>query len=176
MAQAKAPLQDAAAVNSVRWALYRQLVATGLRVEAGTGGRTKYNRTRLGSEKTHWRDAACVGVSTPERLQLAIDTVLLIAAKGHGTRQMCRTDKYGFPSRHVPRQKVHFGFRTGDLVKAGVVSGKYAGVYVGRVTVRARPSFRVNGIDIHPRTLTLLQRADGYAYSYRKEGAASPVR
>jgi 5-methylcytosine-specific restriction endonuclease McrA len=52
-AQAQQPLRDAAAVNSTRWALYQALQATGLPVEAGTGGRTKYNRTRLGWPKTH---------------------------------------------------------------------------------------------------------------------------
>ena len=175
MAQAKAPLKDAAAVNSVRWALYRTLRATGLDVEAGTGGRTKWNRTRLNIAKSHWADAACMGESTPDALDVAVGSVLLIACKGHGTRQMCRTDKYGFPNRHVPRQKRHFGFRTGDLVRAVVPNGKYRGVHVGRVTIRTRPSFRLNGIDVHPRTLTLLQRADGYAYATRKECAASPA-
>jgi 5-methylcytosine-specific restriction endonuclease McrA len=53
MAQAKAPLKDAAAVNSVRWALWRALLAFGLPLEAGTGGRTKYNRTRIDWPKTH---------------------------------------------------------------------------------------------------------------------------
>ncbi|MFM7576511.1 MAG: RRXRR domain-containing protein, partial [Microcystaceae cyanobacterium] len=28
-----------------------------------------------------------------------------IKSTGHGTRQMCRTDKFGFPSRYVPRFK-----------------------------------------------------------------------
>jgi 5-methylcytosine-specific restriction endonuclease McrA len=172
-AQARQPLKDAAAVNSTRWALYQALVALGLPVEAGTGGRTKFNRTRLGLPKAHWTDAACVGASTPEGLWSEVGSVLVIAAKGHGSRQMCRTDKYGFPRRHVPRRKRWFGFRTGDLVKATVSSGKYRGVHVGRVTIRTRPSFRLNGIDVHARTLRLIQRADGYAYATKKEGAAS---
>jgi 5-methylcytosine-specific restriction endonuclease McrA len=136
MAQAQASLKDAAAVNSVRWALWRALSAFGLTLEVGTGGRTKYNRTRVGWPKTHWRDAACVGASTPAGLRSAVGSVLVIAAKGHGTRQMCRTDKYGFPSRYVPRQKRWFGFRIGDLVKAVVPSGKYRGTHVGRVSNR----------------------------------------
>jgi 5-methylcytosine-specific restriction endonuclease McrA len=176
MAQAQQPLKDAAAVNTSRWALWRALEATGLPLETGTGGRTKWNRTRLGLAKTHWADAACVGASTPDALDARVGSVLLITAKGHGSRQMCRTDKYGFPIRHVPRQKVHFGFRTGDLVRAVVPSGKYAGVHVGRVTIRVRPSFRLNGIDIHPKYLTRIQCADGYAYATRKEDAASPAR
>ncbi len=53
--QAKVPLKDAAAVNSTRWKLYQQLKETGLPVEVGTGGLTKFNRTRSGLPKTHWR-------------------------------------------------------------------------------------------------------------------------
>ncbi|EAY56097.1 MAG: putative endonuclease, partial [Leptospirillum rubarum] len=48
LARAKAPLKDAAAVNTTRWALFQALKATGLPVETASGGRTKYNRTRLG--------------------------------------------------------------------------------------------------------------------------------
>jgi len=59
MAQAKAPLRDAAAVNSVRWVLYHELKALGLPLEVGTGGRTKWNRLLLGMQKSHWLDAAC---------------------------------------------------------------------------------------------------------------------
>ena len=55
--------------------------------------------------------------------------------------------------------------RLGDLVRAAVPSGKHAGVHVGCVTIRQRPSFRLNGHDLHPRYLTRLQKADGYAYA-----------
>ena len=177
MAQAKAPLRDAAAINATRWALWRALAALSLPLEVGTGGRTKFNRTRLGWEKSHWRDAACVGSSTPAQLASAISSVLLIASKGHGRRQMCRTNKYGFPMRHVPRQKVHFGFRTGDLVKVVVPKGKYAGIYVGRVAIRSSGSFNIattRGLvqGISYRHCRLVQRDDGYAYTTRKEGRA----
>jgi len=60
LAQAKAPLRDAAAVNSTRWALWRALVATGLPVKTGSGGRTKWNRSRFGLAKSHTLDALCV--------------------------------------------------------------------------------------------------------------------
>lgn len=53
--QAKQPLKDAAAVNSTRYCLLKRLKETGLPTETGTGGRTKYNRTRLELPKTHWR-------------------------------------------------------------------------------------------------------------------------
>ena len=63
--QAQAPLKNAAAVNSTRWALFNRLKPTGLPIEIGTGGLTKYNRTVQGLPKTHWLDAAdCVGKST----------------------------------------------------------------------------------------------------------------
>lgn len=99
LAQAKKSLKDAAAVNSTRWALFNALKATGLEVETGSGGLTKFNRTRLGLPKTHWLDAACVGVV--EQLEVLTIQPLLIKATGHGTRQSCRTDKFGFV-RFVP--------------------------------------------------------------------------
>jgi hypothetical protein len=71
--------------------------------------------------KTHPFDAACVG-ETPG-LTVLSEQPLLIKATGHGTRQMCRTDKFGFPSRYVPRVKFVQGFQTGDIVKAIVTSG-----------------------------------------------------
>jgi hypothetical protein len=151
-------------VNATRWALYGRLVATGLSVEASTGGRTKYNRTRQGLKKAHWLDAACVGASTPALLDVKGIRPLEVKAMGHGTRQMCRTDKAGFPKRHKPRARSFVGWKTGDLVRAVVPSGKYAGVAVGRIAIRFRPSFRLNGRDVHPKYLTRLHRSDGYDY------------
>jgi hypothetical protein len=168
--QARQPLKDAAAVNATRWALYQALVAIGLPVEVGTGGRTKYNRTRLGLLKMHWTDAACVGASTPDALDMHDVRPLLIRATGHGSRQMCRMNKYGFP-RTGPKQAttVH-GFQTGDIVRAVVLSGKKTGIYTGRVAVRASGSFNiatasgaVQGISY--RYCRLLHRAEGYCYA-----------
>ncbi len=51
LANAKKPLRDAAAVNTTRWALYRQLKTTGLNVEVGSGGLTKFNRTKKTYQK-----------------------------------------------------------------------------------------------------------------------------
>jgi 5-methylcytosine-specific restriction endonuclease McrA len=47
LAQAKRPLKDAAAVNSTRWALFNRPKEAGLPVVTGSGGLTKFNRTRL---------------------------------------------------------------------------------------------------------------------------------
>lgn len=165
---ARTPLNAAAAVNTTRWALFGRLRETGLPVEVGTGGRTKFNRTQQSLPKAHWIDAACVGASTPT-LQFCVAQPLLIAAKGHGNRQMCGTDKYGFPIRHRTNQKNWFGFQTGDIVRARVPSGKFAGQWVGRIAVRSRPSFKLTSsqsFDVHPKYLEAIHRADGYAYSF----------
>jgi 5-methylcytosine-specific restriction endonuclease McrA len=172
-AQARQPLKDAAAVNSTRWALYERLQVVGLPVEVGTGGRTKFNRTRLGLPKAHWIDAACVGASTPEALDLRGIRPLLIRAMGHGSRQMCRMNRYGIPRTGPKQARTAYGFRTGDLVKAVVPSGKYRGTHEGRIAIRSRPSFRLNRMDLHPRLLVRVQRADGYAYSWQPD--ASPA-
>jgi 5-methylcytosine-specific restriction endonuclease McrA len=174
--QAKAPLRDAAAVNSTRWALWRALSTTGLPLEVGTGGRTRYNRTRLDLPKAHWTDAAYVGESGAGVRVPPTLTPLVIRATGHGKRQRCGTDRFGFPIRHALRAKRYLGFQTGDLVRAVIPRGKHAGRHVGRVSIRHRPSFRLNGFDVHPKHLALLQRADGYEYGYGEAlRAASPV-
>jgi len=169
LAQAKAPLKDAAAVNATRWALYERLKALGLPVECGTGGRTKYNRITRQLPKTHWLDAACVGASMPEQLQIKDVYPWLITATGSGCRQMCSMDKRGFPRTGPKQAKRVKGFQTGDLVRAHVPSGKYAGIHIGRVLVRATGSFdirtahgRVQGIS--HRHCQPIHRNDGYSY------------
>jgi len=169
LSQAKQPLLDAAAVNSTRWVLFHRLKQTGLPVECGTGGRTKYNRLRLNLTKTHWLDAACVGVV--DTLDVRTSQPLLIKATGHGTRQMCGTNKYGFPVRHRSRTQVHKGFQTGDIVKAVVTTGKKVGTYIGRVLCRASGSFdistkteRVSGIS--HKYCTHIHKKDGYNYAF----------
>ncbi|AFY61962.1 RNA-guided endonuclease IscB [Synechococcus sp. PCC 6312] len=167
--KAKAPLKDAAAVNSTRWALFNALKATGLPLTTGTGGQTKFNRTRLDLPKAHWLDAACVG--QVDALKVLTSKPLLITAKGHGTRQMCGTDKFGFSTRHKSRVQIHKGFQTGDIVRATVTAGKKIGFYVGRVLCRASGSFdiatatgRVAGIS--HKYCKAMHKKDGYAYVF----------
>ena len=168
-AKAKAPLKDAAAVNSTRWKLYERLRATGLPVEVGSGGLTQFNRTGRSLDKTHWLDAACVGRSTPLLLDTRGVRALVIKATGHGTRQMCRMDKYGFARTGAKGARVVHGFKTGDMVKAVVTTGSKAGVYVGRVAVRSTGSFNITTEratiqGLHYRFFRAVQRADGYSY------------
>ena len=82
LAQAKVPLKDAAAVNATRWALFGRLKDTGLPVEVGSGGRTKFNRTSQHLPKAHWIDAACVGVTGEE--VIIPDGVIPFQAKATG--------------------------------------------------------------------------------------------
>ena len=163
----KAPLHDAAAVNSTRWALWQRLTATGLDVEVGSGSRTRWNRARLQIPKAHCLDAVGVG-----RVDDAIDwqqPVLSVKASGRGSYQRTRLTKYGFPRGYLTRSKSAFGFQTGDLVRAVVTTGKKVGTYLGRVAIRASGSFNIqtgNGLvqGIHHRFCKLVQRTDGYGY------------
>lgn len=166
--QAKQPLKDAASVNSTRWTLFRTLKNI-LPTTTGTGGQTKYNRIKLELPKHHWTDAACVG--EVEKLNLLTQQPLRIKCAGWGTRQMCGTDKYGFPIRHRERKQVHFGFRTGDIVKVVVTSGKKIGHYVGRVLCRKTGNFdlstvsgRVAGISY--KFCSPIHKKDGYSYAF----------
>jgi 5-methylcytosine-specific restriction endonuclease McrA len=117
--EAKSPLKGAAAVNATRWELFRRLQGTGLPLETGSGGRTKYNRSVRGLPKTHWYDAACVGASTPDPLSTEHVIPLLITATGRGRRKMCNTNDLGFPVSHRKRRKRYFGYQTGDLGASG---------------------------------------------------------
>lgn len=175
------PLSASAAVNSTRWKLWDVLKGFGLEVEAGTGGRTKFNRVQQGIPKTHWTDAACVGASTPQ-LVFCTTQPLLIKASGHGNRQVIHVDKYGFPRRNKAGELVRKsalvkevkGFTTGDIVKARVettTKTKTAGVHTGRVAVRSSGSFNISthsGVQqgINWKVCQVVHRKDGYNYAF----------
>lgn len=176
LAQAKRPLKDAAAVNSTRWALLNSLKTTELAVEASSGGRTKYNRCRLDVPKTHALDAVCVG-----EVEAVTDwrrPTLAIKATGRGSYQRTRMDKYGFPRGYLMREKSVEGFQTGDMVRATVTKGEKVGKYVGRVAVRASGNFNIQMSKevvqgINHRYCTMVQRADGYGYSFNMDSNIS---
>ncbi len=165
--QAKAPLKDAAAVNSTRWALVERLKETGLPVETGSGGLTKFNRVSQGLPKEHWIDAACVGASGSEVI-VSDELPLLAKATGHGCRQVTRTDRFGFPRQSAKKGGAVFGFQTGDIVRAIVPLGKKIGTYTGRVAVRSTGSFNIQGTKpvsgISHKHCVVVHRKDGYSY------------
>ena len=164
-------MKDAAAVNATREALYESLADTGLPVEASSGGRTKFNRSRFGVPKWHALDAACVGemesLTGWQKLHKRA-----VKATGRGTYCRTKLKANGFPRGScMPNKRVH-GFQTGDMVRADVPKGKKAGIHVGRLAVRARGSFNVGSVtDINWKHVRLLQRSDGYGYAV----SASPV-
>jgi 5-methylcytosine-specific restriction endonuclease McrA len=172
LAKAKAPLKDAAAVNTTRNALFFALLNTGIPVEASSGGRTKFDRSRLGIPKTHALDAACVGeVEDIHRWQQIVQG---IKATGRGSYKRTNSNQYGFPQGHLSREKMIHGFQTGDMVKAVVSSGKKTGTYTGRVAVRSSGSFNIstNGKVVQGigwKKCSIIQRADGYGY--KRQGA-----
>jgi len=169
LAQAKGSLKDAAAVNTTRKELLRQLETLGLPVECGSAGLTKFNRTTRDLPKTHWIDAACIGESTPEVVKIVGIRPLLITANGHGCRQVQNHDKDGFPKGSPKQGKVFYGFQTGDMVKAVVLHGKYAGTYIGRIAARMAGNFkfsRKNGtrFDVSYKYCKAVHQMDGYSY------------
>ncbi len=171
--QTKSCLSDAAAVNATRRALSRALKKTSLPIETGSGGRTKWNRVRLGIIKTHALDAACVDVAPGVR-GTSIPT-LRVKCTGRGSRCKTRLNKYGFSRAYLTRKKTAFGFRTGDMVVATVPSGKNKGVHKGRVAIRMTGNFNVPpGLaeavtmqGISHKHCRVLQRADGYGYVWQ---------
>ncbi|GCB51085.1 HNH endonuclease [Streptomyces sp. NL15-2K] len=175
LAQIKTPLRDAAVMNATRWRIVDQLRSTHLPVYSWSGGRTQYNRVSHGLAKTHTLYALAVGaVKGGTRIVRFPERVLVATAAGRGTYARTRSDRHGFPRLSLPRTKQCFGYATGDLVRAVIPSGKYAGSWTGRVAVRSTGRFNIRSSrgtaqGIHQRYIHLLQRADGYGYITREE-------
>ncbi|MDT0545220.1 MULTISPECIES: RNA-guided endonuclease IscB [Streptomyces] len=171
LGQAKAPLRDAAAVQSTRWALWRALDQM-LPTHIASGGRTKWNRTRCGLPKSHTLDALNVGKL--DTVTETITTILVAGCSGRGRHQRTSPDRHGFPRRTSPRIKTVHGYATGDLVTASVPTGKYTGTHTGRVMVRTTGKFDIRtphglAAGIRHTNIRLLQRGDGYAYAHQAE-------
>jgi RRXRR protein len=139
-----------------RWALYEALADTGLPAEAACGGRTKFNRSRLGILKTY---ALCVG-EVRARVGWQQPT-RAIKASGRGD-DLTKLAAHGLPRGSCMRTKSVRGFQTGDMVRAEVPTGNKAGTQVGRAAVRGGGCFRVRHADgINARYCKLLPCADG---------------
>jgi 5-methylcytosine-specific restriction endonuclease McrA len=164
LARIKAPAKDAAAVNATRRVPYEALADTGFPIEASSGGRTKYNRSRLAIAKSDALDAACVGdVGAPVGWQIPSTAI-----KETGRGDYCRTnlDRHGCSRGYYTRAKRVRGFQTGDMVRAEVPTRGRKGVHV--FAVRVTGSFSVGNADgINAKYCKLLHRADGYGYAPR---------
>ena len=172
--QAKKPLKDAASVNSTRWKLANRLKETNLPVELSSGGKTKWNRTRLSIPKSHALDAVCVGdVGLITNWNIP---TLEIKCTGRGSYKRTLLCKHGFPRAYLMRQKAVNGFQTGDIVKAVVTKGKKMGTYTGRVAVRTSGFFNITTKEetiqgISHRYCELISRNDGYGYAFHSKTA-----
>ncbi len=169
--EAEKSLKSAAYMNSTRWALYNIFTGKGYEVDTGSGGRTKKQRIERGFPKTHYFDALCTGKCTPEKIPLETSFCSIWKATGRGHRRIANVNKYGFPSGHKERKKIHMGFSTGDIVRAVVPKGKYTGVWTGRVLTRKSGYFDIKDLSgkrvvqgTSWKNLNRIQRNNGWLY------------
>ncbi len=184
--QAKAPLKDAAAVNSTRFAIVRMAKSHCSSVHCWTGGRTKFNRVSQNLIKTHAIDAACVGDSGVN-LTFRTHQPLIADCKGHGSRQARRNNASGFPAittkvdqktgkkivRLIKAKKDYSHISTGDVVKVNLIKNRKhikRGVYKARVKTPIKKGVEViiNGyrIGIDIKFINILYQNDGYVYRF----------
>ena len=141
-------------------------------VECASGGRTKFNRTRLGLPKEHCIDALCVGEVPDKGFDDRTNGYCLtIIAMGRGTRFRGKVNKCGIIIKKLKkREKAVLGFINGDIVSVNKPDGVGAGYHVGRVMTRASGSFDIrcnDGTLVNAKAIycRLLQRNSGYRYS-----------
>ena len=173
--KSKKGLKDAAAINTIRWKLYKTLKATGLPVITGSGGKTSHHRNLAELPKTHHFDAASVAVvpNTPEQLQVAV-----IKSVGYGRRDNVGTifdmKAQGFTKPSTKTSHAD-GFAKFDHVEMTKKNGEWKGIiYNFDKTDEGRPQkLRVLYHDPErndPRKsgniseLRRIQKRDGYAY------------
>ena len=164
--------KDAAIVQLARNYMIREITKLVSNTTTHDAWVTKYNRDSLGLPKEHYYDALSVG-EIPTKFNFFTDKILVVSAKGRGSRKMCRVDKYGFPKTAAKASKLVEGFQTGDIVKAVVSNGLKAVEYLGRVAVRSTGRLNIktkSGLtkDIGYRYCRLIQRGDGYSYKYKE--------
>lgn len=162
--QLKSPLKDASKMNIIMPKLLSELKKFKLPVSTTYGYLTKKNRQCANAPKTHALDALYIaGFFFTDWDKLP---TILITCMGRGKHCRTNVDKYGFPKSYLSRNKIHYGFMTGDIVKANVPFGKKYGIYIGRVQVRKKGSFNIQGIvtDLSYKYFTILQHNDGYNY------------
>lgn len=169
--------KDAAIVQSARNYMVKEITKLVPATTTYDAWMTKYNRDGLGLPKEHYYDALSVG-EIPASFNFLTDKILVISAKGRGSRQMCRVDRYGFPRTSAKASKSVRGFQTGDIVKAIVPKGLKKGEYLGKVAVRSSGQFNIQtkaktiqGIGFE--YCHVVQRCDGYLYSYKNRDLAS---
>ena len=171
--------KDAAIVQSSRNYMTREITKLVSDTTTHDAWMTKYNRNELGLPKEHYYDALSVG-EVPNKFNFCTDKVLIISAKGRGSRQMCSMNRYGFPRTSAKASKSVEGFQTGDIVKAIVTKGSKKGEYLGRVAVKSDGYFniqtktkKIQGVGFE--YCHIIQRSDGYSYNYNERDFLSAI-
>ena len=171
--------KDAAIVQSSRNYMVREITKLVSDTTTHDAWMTKYNRDELGLPKQHYYDALSVG-EVPNKFNFCTDKVLIISAKGRGSRQMCSMNRYGFPRTSAKASKSVNGFQTGDIVKAVVTKGSKKGEYLGRVAVKSDGYFniqtktkKIQGVGFE--YCHIIQRSDGYSYNYNERDFLSAI-
>ena len=171
--------KDAAIIQSSRNYMVKEITKLVSVTTLHDAWMTKYNREELGLPKEHYYDALSVG-EVPNKFNFLTDKILQISAKGRGSRQMCRMDKYGFLGTKPKGSKLVKGFQTGDMVKAVVPSGLNAGKHLGRVIIKSSGYFEIKSKNssvqgINHKYCRLIQRGDGYLYNYKESDFLSAI-
>ena len=164
----------AAWVNSYRNYLVHNMFQMFDDVELASGGKTKYNRTEIAKlPKDHHFDALCVGEIPQQGFENTSQPVLMIKAQGRGKRLRGNTNACGIITvKYSDRGKTAFGFMSGDIVKADIPKGKYAGSYVGRINIRKSGTFLLvttagQRFDVNHKYCKVIHRSDGYSYFFK---------
>ncbi|NEB80122.1 hypothetical protein G3I40_33680 [Streptomyces sp. SID14478] len=182
-AQARPSLRHAGVMNSLNRRLVVALGGRDKPVRTWSSHRTHANRVATGLPETHTLDALAVGPLDHDEgagIVRVPGQILVVSATGRGSYARTTPDRFGFPRMRRVRSKCHFGYATGDLVRATIPDGKWAGTWTGRISVRARgqhclaaPQGRIN---VSHSRLRLLQRGDGYAYGLQWEAGSPRAR
>lgn len=170
--------KDATIVQSARNYMVKEITKLVSDTTLHDAWMTKYNRDQLKLPKEHYYDALSVG--NIQDYNFLTDKVLIISAKGRGSRQMCLMNKFGFPRTSAKGSKSVEGFQTGDIVKALVPSGSKVGEYLGRVVIHSSGYFDIkmknsSVYGIGHKYCHLIQRGDGYLYSYKESDFLSAI-
>ena len=171
--------KDAAIIQSSRNYMVKEITKLVSNTTLHDAWMTKYNREELGLPKQHYYDALSVG-EVPIEFNFLTDKILQISAKGRGSRQMCRMDKYGFPGTKPKGSKLVEGFQTGDMVKAVVPKGLNKGEHLGRVIIKSSGYFEIKSKNssvqgINHKYCRLIQKGDGYLYNYKESDFLSAI-
>lgn len=167
-------LTGMSAMNQIRYILPRRLEDFYPVVRSFDSYMTSRNREEFvckkeikdeNKDKFHWIDASCIGPM--EKIKSAVNSVLEIKSRGHGTRQMCQTDKFGFPKQH--RKPKGHDIRTGDMVKVVDPKNNNYGRIFPVIGARADGCIKLTDkVSITHKKLTVLHHTDGYLYKWQK--------